>query len=123
MRTKFPSEICEMVYTLKEICRISYMKADDRSPKMILRLYNMTFLHYRRCLDVFGELPKIGKVYGTYYDALIMHLPEHYRIIALSSLYTESEERIFNGVRGIGKDTTNRHRESVRDYGILRYVL
>uniref|UniRef100_A0A7M5XAN4 Uncharacterized protein n=1 Tax=Clytia hemisphaerica TaxID=252671 RepID=A0A7M5XAN4_9CNID len=61
--------------------------------------YSVTFLHFRRCMDIFGEKPKI----------------------ALSSLYTESEERIFNALRGIGKDTSNRHRESVRDIGIVRF--
>eukprot|EP00111_Clytia_hemisphaerica_P000865 TCONS_00002532-protein len=121
MRSKFSTETEELLYTLKEICRLSYLQSTDRSSKTILRLYNMTFLHYLRCLEIFGEIPRIGKVYGSYYDSLVIHLPEHYRIIALSSLYTESEERIFNGLRGIGRDTTNRHKESVRDMGIVRY--
>ena len=61
MRGMFCPEIEELLYTLKEICRISYLKALDRSPKMILRLYNVTFLHYLRCLEIFGEKPQISR--------------------------------------------------------------
>ena len=48
-------------------------------------------------------------------------MPEVNRIIAPSSLYTESEERIFSAIRGIGRSTSNRTPESIRDVGIVRY--
>ena len=64
----------------------------------------MTFLHALRCIQVFGEKPKFAKIYGSYFHSIVKHLPEHARIISPSSLYTESEERIFNALRGIGRD-------------------
>jgi len=86
-----------VLYSLKEIGRLAYLESIKRSPKSILRLYNMTYFH-----------------------SIVTHLAEHMRIIAPSSLYTESEERIFNALRGIARDSTNRSQESVRDIGIMR---
>ena len=120
IKEKIPSEIRELLYTLKEISRLAYQKSVKRSPKTILRLYNMSFLHASRCQQVFGKSPKLSKIYGIYYHSLTVHLPEHARIVAPSSLFTESEERIFNALRGIGKDVSNRYRESVKDMGIVR---
>ena len=82
----------------------------------------MTFLHALICIPVFEEKPKFAKIYGTYFHSIVKHLPEHARIISTSSLYTESEERIFNALREIGRDATNRLQSSVRDIGIVRYV-
>ena len=45
LKSKLPAEIKELIYTLMEISRLSYENALKRSPKSILRLYNMTFLH------------------------------------------------------------------------------
>lgn len=101
-----PQEIEELLYTLKGIGRLAYQNSEERSPKSILRLYNMTFLHALRCIQVFGEKPKFAKIYGSYFHSIVKHLPEHARIISPSSLYTESEERIFNALRGIGRDAT-----------------
>ena len=117
---KLPKEIEELLYTLKEICRLAYMESYKRSPKFILRLFNMCYIHLVRCVEVFGKSPKISKVYGSYFHAITVHLPEHSKIIAPSSLHTESEERIFNALLGIGKDTSQRTQQSVRDTGIIR---
>ena len=122
LRLRLPVESEQLLYTLKEICRISYLKSVERSQKTVLRLYNVTFMHYLRCIEIFGENPKIPKTYGKYFESVIIHFADHYRIIALSSLYAESEERIFNALRSIGRDCSNRHKESVRDVGIVRYA-
>ena len=121
LKSKLPAEIKELMYTLMEISRLSYENALKRSPKSILRLYNMTFLHSVWCIQIFGPNPKIGKVYGIYFHSIVAHLAEMSRLIAPSSLYTESEERIFRAIRGITRSTSNRSKESVRDVGIVRY--
>lgn len=75
------------------------------------------------CNQIFGKRPhKLSKFYGTYYHALTTHLPEVNRMIAPSSLHTESEERIFSSIRGIVRSTSSRTMESIRDVGIVRYV-
>ncbi len=83
----------------------------------------MAFLHDFRCKQIFGKNPKLAKVYGEYFHGLISHLPTVSRVIAPSSLYTEQEERIFGGLRAIGLATSQRGVESVRDIGIVRYII
>ena len=74
------------------------------------------------CNQIFGKKPQqLSKFYGTYYHALTTHLSEVNRMIAPSSLYTESEERIFSSIRGIVRSTSSRSMESIRDVGIVRY--
>ena len=93
-----------------------------RTPRSLLRCYNITYIHSMRCLQVFGRHPKLTKFYGTYYHSLTTHLPEMKRLIAPSSLFTESEERIFSAIRGIVRSTSNRSKESIRDVGIVRQL-
>lgn len=117
---RLPKEIEELLYTMKEIGRLSYLPSLRRSPKTVLRLFNVTYIHFLRCVQIFVDNPKLKKIYGTYFHAITIHLPEHARIIAPSSLYTESEERIFGQTRGIVRDTSQRTQQSVRDTGIVR---
>ena len=123
LRGKCPLEFEELLFTLVEITRLSYQKANLRSPRSILRLYNVTFLHSARCEQIFGPTPKLTKFYGVYYHATITHLPETSRVIAPSSLYTESEERIFGAVRAICLAASQRGVDSVRDVGIIRLLI
>lgn len=109
-----------IMYTLSEISRLAYLPSNERSPKTILRLHNTCFQHACFCVDFFGKCPKLTKFFGIYYHSLTTHLPEVARIIAPSSLYTESEERIFSAFRGITRSTSSRTGESVRDIGIIR---
>ena len=95
------------------------MKSQARSPKSILRLHNVSFKHALLCHQIFGRHPeKLKKIYGIYFHALTIHLAEISRIIAPSSLYCESEERIFSNLRGIGKAVSSRAVTSIRDVGI-----
>ena len=110
----------EFLYTLTELCRLAYLPAQKRTPRIVLRAYNITYRHIILCNQLFGKKPKITKFYGTYFHALTVHLAEVFRIIAPSSLYTESEERIFAIIRAIVKATSNRSKESARDVGLIR---
>ena len=113
----------QFLYTLCEISRLAYLPSTKRTPKTILRCYNITFKHATLSVQIFGRRPhKLPKYYGTYYHALTTHLPQVNRMIAPSSLYTESEERIFSSIRGIVRSTSNRSMESIRDVGIVRYI-
>ena len=76
-----------------------------------------------RCVQIFGENPKIAKIYGIYFHAIKTHLPEVSRVVSPSSLHTESEERIFGAIRGIARSTSQRGAHSVRDVGIVRYKI
>ena len=122
MQGKCSSEMEDLLYTLVEISRLAYLPSLLRSPRVILRFYNVTFLHAMRCIQIFGDSPKLAKIYGIYFHAITTHLAEVCRIVSPSSLHTESEERIFGAIRGIARSTSQRGAESVRDVGIVRYI-
>lgn len=122
LKDALSTEMKQLLHTLIEICHIAYQPSLLRTSKCILRLYNVSFLHAYRCVQIFGENPKLNKFYGIYYHALTVHLADINRLIAPSSLYTESEERIFGTIRGITRSTSQRDAASVRDVGIVRFV-
>ena len=100
------------------------MKSQERSHKTVLRSYNVSYKHALLCRQIFGRNPeKFKKIYGIYFHALTIHLPEFSRLVAPSSLYCASEERIFSSLRGIGKAVSSRAVDSIRDVGIIRYLL
>ena len=54
------------------------------------------------------------------YTTIVCHLADVSKLVAPSSLYTESEERIFSAFRGITRATSSRTQTSIRDVGIIR---
>ncbi|XP_066298089.1 uncharacterized protein [Branchiostoma lanceolatum] len=104
---KASTPVMELITSLVEIQRVSYLPAEKRCPREILRLHNQAFLHAVRLRQVIAKPKKLTPraLYGNYFHALTCHSPMVYRIIALSSTYTESEERVFNQLRGIHRTT------------------
>jgi len=115
-------DIRELISTLEEICELTYSPACARSPKLILRIFNITFKHALLCCQLFQNVKSISKakLFGIYFHSLTAHLPEVSRIIAPSSLHSENEERLFSDLNGIARTTSSRTQESVRDTCIIR---
>lgn len=123
MKGKCHINVEELLYTLMEIVRLAYMKAEKRSPKYILRLYNICFQHSLCCLTVLGKKRhaiSVQKLYGIYYHSLTVHLPEIARIVSPSSFHTENEEQVFSQIKQISLATSSRAPDSMRDNCILR---
>lgn len=102
--------------TLVEITHLAYEQAKYRSPRQILRLHNQSFLHAMWCKEIIGKKPKSltkRKFYGKYYHSLTSHAPIVQRIISLSSIHTEEEERTFSTVKSIAEGTTSRRHEEI----------
>ena len=119
----FTDDVKELLETLIEICELAYAGADKRSPKSILRLFNVAFKHAYLLTNMFKESPsKITKekLFGVYFHSLTCHLPEISRIIAPSSLHCENEERMFSDITAISRSTSSRTSDSIRDNAILR---
>ena len=122
-KTGCSEDTLQLLYTLSEINRLAYLKALERSPRYILRLYNITFQHAMLCFDVLGKSPKKitkEKLYGIYFHSLINHLPQTSRLVSPSSLHTENEERLFSVLNSISATASSRNLESVRDNSIIR---
>ena len=123
MKDLFTEDIRELLSTLIEICELAYAGEDKRSPKTVLRLFNLTFKHALLMVQLFKEEPKKitkQKLFGIYFHSITCHLPEVSRIIAPSSLHSENEERMFSDITSISRATSSRKSEQVRDNAILR---
>ncbi|XP_078657130.1 uncharacterized protein LOC144903155 [Branchiostoma floridae x Branchiostoma belcheri] len=106
------THVTELISSLVEIQRLCYLPAERRCQREILRLHNQAFLHAVRLRQVIPKPKKLTSraLYGSYFHALTCHSPLVNRIVALSSTHTESEERVFNQLRGIHRTTgSSRH--------------
>ena len=123
MKNKCRKKVEELLLTLMETVKLTYMPSKHRTPKYILRLHNVTFKHALLCMDVLGKKPKkitSEKLYGIYFHAITSHLPQVARIISPSSLHTENEERLFSAINQISLSTSSRKSDSIRDNSIIR---
>ena len=109
---------CQLILEcLCEICQISYGASTIRTPKQILRLYNLTFkfgVLMRKCL------PKDSKLFGIYFHNICVHFPETYRIISLRSINAEDQERAFGFIKRTSEQTSNRKPNNIITDAIIR---
>ena len=103
-----------LIQTAVQISEILYLPAYKRSPKRVLQLYNCTWLHHTLCSLMFPTLKCLTreKMFGTYLHHLSSHAPTQYEIIALSSVNTEAEERLFGQAKQMATQASNRHHEN-----------
>ena len=118
-------EVEELLYTLVVLCKLSYQSPELRSPKTVLMMYNITFRHACIVLKLFGKKWLSSKTtnekfYGLYWHSIISHFADTHRIIPLSSLHAEEEERTFSQLNSISEGTSSRKEDHVRDNSIIR---
>ena len=116
------SKVCTIFRTIVEISEIMYSSEEKRTPRSILRLYNLTWIHATACTDVFQQLKHLTqeKFYGAYFHALTSHAAQQYEVVCLKSINTENEERIFETAKRIASTTSNRKPEQVLPNMLLR---
>ncbi|CAH1248619.1 Hypp8311 [Branchiostoma lanceolatum] len=103
-------ELVKLINTLADMQRICYAAAEDRSMINVFRLTNVSFLHYlmiKECLP--GEPSSISsrKLWGQYIHSLRDHVPINYRVVAISSIMAENEERQFSLLKRITKSSAS----------------
>ncbi|CAC5383131.1 unnamed protein product [Mytilus coruscus] len=120
---KISEDTVDLIQVLVEIINIVYSSEEKRSPRQILRLYNLIFLFGVLTKSVIGTPVKITtrKLYGCHFHSLVVHLPEVYRIVNTKSILCEQEERSFESLRRIAETTTNRKPGWIIDNTIIRY--
>ena len=99
----------QLFSTAVEICHICYSHDSVRTPRAILRLHNITFLHAYLCTKLF-ENPKTltgRRMFGRYFHAISTHIAHLYRIVCLRSVNAEKQERLFGQSKQITKRTSN----------------
>ena len=103
------SPLTDLFRTAVEIIEILYASSVKRSKVQILRLHNVTFVHNMLCREHFGSPVHVtrAKMFGRYFHAIVYHALLLYRLISTSSLYTETQERMFNQLKSITHSTSN----------------
>ena len=102
-----------LLMTLSEIQRILYLDDDHRTAKEILRLHNVAFEHFvllKRVMKTkkFSANMTRDKMFGKYSHNLMVHAPMQYRLISGKSVNVENEERFFNTIKAITKNTSDK---------------
>lgn len=98
--------------TLVEMQRILYSDDKSRSPAHILRYYNQAWYHSILLHDsIVNDSKKLTlrKMFGVYFHNLSAHAGDMLRIISGQSTNAERQERIFNSIKRITKQTNNYH--------------
>ena len=111
-----PDSILLLLETAVQIARCFYIPADSRTLCQILWLYNCTWVHNELCCELFLTFHAgmtREKMFGTYLHAIVAHASVQFEIVPLSSVNTESQERIFSQARKTATTTSNRHPQNV----------
>ena len=87
-----------------------------------MRLYNLTFIHAMEIKKLIGKTKHLTtrKMHGQYYHALIVHAAQQMRIVSLSSVNAENEERSFNFLKTVSASSSNHHPENVLTNAFIR---
>lgn len=98
-----------------EMMGMYYENEEKRSPRSVLRLYNISFRHgqaIQRLLTPPKELT-LRKLCGIYYHGAVDHAPLLYRLVCLRSICAELFERYFDRIEDITRKTWNKHIEDL----------
>ncbi|KXJ13241.1 hypothetical protein AC249_AIPGENE7033 [Exaiptasia diaphana] len=114
-------EVSDLLLSFIEMTKIYYAHDEERCPRQILRLYNLSWLHSKMTTRVL--CPPISltyrKLFGIYYHAVIDHAPLIHRIICLRSINAEQTERCFDQIVDITKKTWNKQVEDLASNAFL----
>ena len=113
---KVSSSVQGLVNTLAELSSLLYIMEEERTPRAILRLYNVSFQHAQYCVEVLHPPKKLssGVLFGLYHHKLSTHAAGDTRIISGYSRLTESDERQFKELRKLSHNTTGHPQDVAR---------
>lgn len=106
-----PDEVMELLLTFSEMMGIFYASEEKRTPRQVLRLFNLSFRHSLAVNSVLlpAKSMTTRKLQGIYYHQIIDHSALIYRIISLKSINAELFERFFDRIEDITKKTWSKH--------------
>ena len=105
-------DVLNLVRTAVCISDVMYSPPEERTPRNILRFYNVCWFHHELCVSLFPSL--IGtKFFGLYFHSLLTHAPVQFELVSLRSVNTESNERLFHSVKSVAEKCTNRHPSNI----------
>ena len=109
---KADQTIVDIFQSAVHMSHLLYTSDYHRTPKAILALHNLSFLHGMLCTEVFSAAT--SSVFGRYFHSLTTHSPILFRIVSMRSINTEDQERMFGQAKMITKATScNRPNEII----------
>ena len=105
----------ELLSTIVRASELLYSYDSRRTPKTILRLYNITWFHHELCCHFLSNPRHQSRshFFGIYLHDLVVHAPCIFQEVCLRSTNAESQERLFSQAKHIGLKATNRKPENV----------
>ena len=108
---QLPLNVENLLVTFCEMQLLLYQNEEDRTPRSVLRYYNISFRHALMCKLIIGYKTKAmttRKFHGKYFHNLINHVPMQLRkIVSGRSTNVENRERVFNTFKQITKSTSS----------------
>ena len=104
-----------IINSLIEMQRILYAPDSQRSPSLILRYCNQSWLHSILLAELIQKPKKLTrrKLFGVYFHNLSAHASLMLRLISGQASNAEQQERMFNHVKRITRSTSNYHPEQI----------
>ena len=99
--THLGRDIYRLLMSLIELQKIAYAEENERSPRIVLRAYNQSFVFALLYLKLFSS-PKKSKeraMFGMPFHAISHHLPDIIRLVNGRSIGAKAAERHFNKLR------------------------
>ena len=117
-----PPLILQLMETAVEMSDIMYADENKRSPKLIFKFHNVTWLHFELCKELLSSPKSLThrKMFGMYLHAISVHAPSQYEIVNLKTTNTEHEERLFGQAKDIAQKASNRQPNTVIPSILLR---
>ena len=108
---KASPSLTTLLDTIVRVSGIMYATEAKRSPRTVLQLYNLMWLHHELCSDLFPTTKHISRyrLFGSYIHDLSAHAGLEYEIVCSRSVNAECQERLFAQAKRIALNTTNRH--------------
>ena len=112
----------QLIESAAQISQILYADECKRSPRMILKLFNTTWLHFELCKLLLSSPKTVShrKMFGIYLHSLCVHAPVQYELINLKSTNTEHEERLFGQAKDIASRASNHQPNTIVPSILLR---
>ena len=108
---KVTNEIHTQLDTIVRIAQISYLPENQRTPRTVLQLYNLTWYHHE-LLQHLIPAPTVlthSKLFGSYLHDISCHAAPQFELVSLRSCNIEFEERLFGQANRVAECCSNRH--------------
>lgn len=115
MNENVDENVRDLLTTFCEMMHMYYAYEDQRNPRQILRLYNVTLKHSQAFREVLTppQTMTYRKMFGIYYHQIIDHAPFTYRLVCLRSINAELFERFFDRIEDITRKTWSKRSEDL----------